>query len=93
MSRMTTLVAALLSIGLLSSCAGTAPAIEVPPDELVAPAKPMLPPPGATNQQQAAYLLKSEEWMDAAVERIKTLAGIICAITGQTCPQEGGSDV
>lgn len=86
MLRMTIPAAALLSTMLLASCGGKEVLIEVPEEILVARPKPDLPPPGAPNRQTADYLIAGEEWMDGATDQIGTLAGIVCALTGQTCP-------
>jgi len=34
----------------------------------------------------ARYILTAEEWMDAAIGQIGTLAKIICTFTRQKCP-------
>ncbi|TCL09153.1 hypothetical protein BXY66_1198 [Shimia isoporae] len=84
-------VAALLSITLLISCGDTAPKIEVPPDVLAVPDKPLLPEAGAGNAEAARYLVRTEEWMDAASDQIATLAAIVCTLTGQGCPGQGAN--
>jgi len=75
----------LLSIALLISCGNTAPKIEVPPQMLAVPDKPALPDPIEGNTGVARYLIRSEEWIDAARDQIGTLAGIVCTLTGQGC--------
>lgn len=72
-------------MALLISCAGTGPATEIPAEILAAPAKPELPTTGASNHQKAQYLLRAEDWMDAATDQITDLAEIICTFTGQDC--------
>jgi hypothetical protein len=78
MSKMMTLVAALLSVPLLISCGHVAPRIEIDRAALELDPKPTLP--SGSNRSVAAYLIAAEEWMEAADGTHDATLDVLCEL-------------